>query len=446
MGHTCWHYGGGGQRAAASRGDCGSSCAVGIETRAGGATARSAAAMCVLALLVVGFGQVGVANALSPESEQNIESITDHLYRGTPYTSVPCGTVCDTLWTAEHADQTQPSLDEPLQRELRTLRIKVGLNPSFDGSCITLSTSTNVVGMRINGPSAKYLKRRIPFQQTAVGSNGQPTTWTSMCFRRTPHDLYSGAMLEESGWLPRFGETERWFDAPCEFAGYNPPIEFAIRGPIASTGNCLASTLAQVRHGFIAEHGLQAVGPVEQYTGVDQPYQVAGSVTGAAVRSSVRDLALSELRSGRYPVASAWYDAQLGSAAHNLRPLLFFDSAERWRPLNAERFLGEGGRFPGADHRQCASKTGGPCTTIQDWTDLRLFGSDQSAAHLELAQDPTLPVGDDARYRSPDANCIQDRSTLSPAQPTRLDCDSGPDSAIYSHETNTFDDPLVVLW
>lgn len=98
--------------------------------------------------------------------------------------------------------------------------------------------------------------------------------------------------------------------------------------------------------------------------------------------------------------------------AQAYRPVLRFDTAERWRPLNAESFLAEGG------HELCVDDwLGDTCNPLSNWTDLR-SGSTENH-YLRIRGNGGPPEG----YHSPDPACRQ--------SPPLLDCDTGPASAIY---------------
>jgi hypothetical protein len=76
--------------------------------------------------------------------------------------------------------------------------------------------------------------------------------------------------------------------------------------------------------------------------------------------------------------AAAPTDAQL---AHRFRPILLFDSQERWRPLDVDAFLAEAGHLAcPAVPAPCAPLTGGAAqlTSAVDHLDLRGHGPDDS--------------------------------------------------------------------
>jgi len=97
-------------------------------------------------------------------------------------------------------------------------------------------------------------------------------------------------------------------------------------------------------------------------------------------------------------------------------PVPRFDSSEQWRPLNVDRFLAEG------DHlicdRECDRE---PITSAAD---LERHATDTS--YIDIAGE--LGEGTES-YHSPEGSCLREEL---------LDCDSGPNSAIYYRVTRPF--------
>lgn len=103
--------------------------------------------------------------------------------------------------------------------------------------------------------------------------------------------------------------------------------------------------------------------------------------------------------------------------ATELRPWLRFDSAERWRPLEVEHFLGE--RFAdGHGHGGCAPGAEPPCPDVSGVGDL-----DSRIAYLDIHG--SRPNGAD--FATP-SDCAR--------PPPVLDCVGGEDSAIYYRRTS----------
>jgi hypothetical protein len=106
--------------------------------------------------------------------------------------------------------------------------------------------------------------------------------------------------------------------------------------------------------------------------------------------------------------ASAAADLAL---ALRLRPRLLFDSQERWRPIDVDRFLAEPG------HRACPS-AGGPCVPFTNVTQLT-----PSVAYLDLRG---------TRHDGSDATSL-DIATCPKSLPNLRECDLGGRSVIYAH-------------
>lgn len=110
------------------------------------------------------------------------------------------------------------------------------------------------------------------------------------------------------------------------------------------------------------------------------------------------------------PVALATPSRDL---ALRFQPHLFFDSAERWRPIDVNAFLAEPG------HLACpAPASGAPCTPLTSVAQLT-----PAVQYLDL-RGTRLDGGDAA---------APDLATCAKSRPTLLDCDEGGRSKIYAH-------------
>jgi hypothetical protein len=123
--------------------------------------------------------------------------------------------------------------------------------------------------------------------------------------------------------------------------------------------------------------------------------------------------------------------AQAADADYDLafkyRPVLLFDSTERWRPLNVELFFGES-RYA-RQHHVCVTAAGG-CNQV-------------AAQPSDLDQGTILDIAGEGRrgadYSAPQpGDCLQPRPVL--------DCDSGPRSAIYYDVSRPRRVPIVDYW
>jgi hypothetical protein len=119
---------------------------------------------------------------------------------------------------------------------------------------------------------------------------------------------------------------------------------------------------------------------------------------------------------------SLWRADPQVDLATKFMPNLYFDSSEKWRPLDVNRFLAE------EDHRACDQDG---CHPINSPDDLKRF--DSQRAYLDVAGD----LGDSASYHSPNPDC---------ASNGLRDCNSPPASKIYYHKHFPSDsDPYAYL-
>jgi hypothetical protein len=105
-----------------------------------------------------------------------------------------------------------------------------------------------------------------------------------------------------------------------------------------------------------------------------------------------------------------------------LRPRLYFDSRERWRPLEVERFLAE--RFvDGGVHESCRDEDNPPCHPVRGLEELRPAAN--APAYLDIH-------GEDENgtdFKSSKRAC---RTTA----PLAVDCNAGERTAIYYRRTS----------
>jgi hypothetical protein len=107
------------------------------------------------------------------------------------------------------------------------------------------------------------------------------------------------------------------------------------------------------------------------------------------------------------------------SLAARYEPVLRFDTAEKWRPLNIESFFGEN------QHHLC--EEGGACESAPLTGSVDLNKKRNSKAYIDIAGSQTSEGGSD--YRSPYSECTS--SGL-------RDCDTGPRSAIYYRNAGVY--------
>lgn len=154
---------------------------------------------------------------------------------------------------------------------------------------------------------------------------------------------------------------------------------------------------------------------------------VAGALLGAAV-ASVLFLVLADDEPARRGTDPSLPKASPGTPvaaeralelARRFRPVLRFDSAEPWRPLNIDAFLSEPNQV--CDMPASATPRGcRPIKSVDDFLDAALGSRTLGRSHyLDIAG----RRGDGADARSPSLGACPDR-------PAR-DCNTGPASAIY---------------
>jgi hypothetical protein len=102
--------------------------------------------------------------------------------------------------------------------------------------------------------------------------------------------------------------------------------------------------------------------------------------------------------------------------AMRLRPRLLFDRSERWRPVAVDAFLSE--RFGGGGHRLCG--TARSCRPTEGISQLKPGASTSSYLNIEGDANGT-------GFAAADPACR--------AQPPAVDCDAGPQAAIYYRRT-----------
>jgi hypothetical protein len=71
------------------------------------------------------------------------------------------------------------------------------------------------------------------------------------------------------------------------------------------------------------------------------------------------------------------------------RPLLFFDSQEKWRPLNINEFLAEGTRYGFDHHHWCGNADATTCAPILDASSLRTYSDgNRFDDRIDIAGEP----------------------------------------------------------
>jgi hypothetical protein len=112
--------------------------------------------------------------------------------------------------------------------------------------------------------------------------------------------------------------------------------------------------------------------------------------------------------------------------ARRFRPILMFDSNERWRPLDVESFFAE------HRHRGCNVKEKADCPVLSSAGDLANLG-ENDVLRVNGRPSRANPGG----FAGPDPVC---------QSPPVLDCDKGPTSRLYYHVKDGQDLTFIDYW
>ena len=216
--------------------------------------------------------------------------------------------------------QTLPPTDtraRSLWSQIQRSTSRAGLSPGLRAlGTIGLAIETFELGWKIGtGINAKYLRIGVPERTPAV----QSYYWSKITWRQAlSRDFYGAQWPALDGWtlsLKRsccaFDETDRWFQAPCSFAGFSPPAPFMTNGPVASTAQCAPNTSANVLYGWAPEDALTPTGPIEPYT--TQPFSKSSPAGTPPPRSAVEEAVDGELGKPENDLLRDWLNYQLGS-------------------------------------------------------------------------------------------------------------------------------------
>ena len=148
----------------------------------------------------------------------------------------------------------------------------------------------------------------------------------------------------------------------------------------------------------------------------------AASVRGLVARAFAVIIAVLALGAA-IPAVSSASAANDQTVALRFRPYLYFDSAERWRPVGVERFLAEPG------HRVCAAD--GMCVPLTSLSQLN-----SQAAYLDFRG---------SQLNGSDATA-PDLATCQRSEPILRDCDEHGRSVIYAHVTRASAQIAIDYW
>lgn len=324
---------------------------------------------CALTALAVA---APAAHGIGPGTSNRLQDVVQHVYRGSPQTSVICGVACADLWQAE-----QTEANDDLHRELRNLREAAGVNPTMcaiGGRANAWSATTRLrlgegwrtIAGRLgfgSGSNVRVLRFKIPPLVPGVGPQGL-SCWhagrvlvaenTSINPNNGLQNDYGPLIIPGGttfGWQwdvlgetrPRFNEFYESANPGCDRKPWSMPPAPAGFSTINDHGVCTSHPYgyAAVHHAahFTPTDDIPAAGPVRDLTtdpvstfGV-QPPPDPGVVT-------VSDRVLDELGSPKYPGLNAWYEDQLASASDydqilaKHAPVLLYDSDEEFHILS----------------------------------------------------------------------------------------------------------------
>lgn len=371
--------------------------------------------------------------APSARAVSDIDAIVDQLYRGSPFTSVSCGSSCQSLWSKE-----QSSTNIPLQKDLGNLRAKLGLFGLTAQErllrqaigCLPLGPNRTTDWVRFDGPRRMMMPWRVPVPMYVPSARypGAYEAWENICFNPDLEDWtgrYKDVTLPPPGQISGPPYQDGWAYPPCRPDGaYVPPeSEYLIRKVARDGSQCSDPFEGSWEAGYAVPRNVAQVGPIRDWDGRGVVNIVGTSASEAPPRETTKTRLCNELAAGSYPAAAAWYgEACDQPIALRFRPLLLFDSSEKWRPLNVTRFFAERNSQNTPLHFGCNGI--GTCTLLNSTEDLATRAFDDAYIRVNAAADTSADVNDPERYSSPYPAC--NVAGLK-------DCDSGDNSALYYH-------------
>jgi hypothetical protein len=207
-----------------------------------------------------------------------------------------------------------------------------------------------------------------------------------------------------------------------------PSVMIASAVPFETAQVCTSGSLVPERGQLIGEGGDRVL----LATGVEGEAAIVSLPASQVTRSEYGDLSsavVCPLPEGAKPTPKV-AEAALGGhgstverqLAATLRPRLFFDSRERWRPLEVGMFLEES--FPGGGtHEACRAGRQPPCHPVTGLAELQPKRSVPEYLDIHGEEEN----GTD--YKSSKREC----HTL---KPSAVDCNSGPRSVVYYRRTS----------
>jgi hypothetical protein len=244
------------------------------------------------------------------------------------------------------------------------------------------------------------------------------------------------AALATAWYLKRRLGRKQWLRLPMAAAAgalfavvaLTPAVMIASAVPFETTQVCVSGSLLPERGRLIGEGG----GRILLATGEEDEVAIVSLPASQVTRSEYGDLSstvVCPLPAGAKPTPKV-VEAALGGhgsarerwLAATLRPRLFFDSRERWRPLEVGSFIEE--VFPDRGTHEACHEGGEPrCHPIKGLAALQPARS--APEYLDIHGEEE----NGADYKSSEREC----HTL---KPLAVDCDSGPRSVVYYRRTS----------
>lgn len=235
--------------------------------------------------------------------------------------------MCQDLRAAELRATRSRSSVEQLNREIRTIRPKVGLNPALRVLVtISLGVEAGRLGWKIGtGINSKFLRLGLPANGTPAGY-----TFPEINFRQAGErsQIWYKVPVPEDGWVwSIFSTAYSWqrsmeyrprvSNGLCQQQAFTPPQGFIEVSAPAEQYACRPSpydtkeAVTDLKIAYKPENALKAEGPIEDYAG--QPYDKLSYAPSDPGRSVVGDRLRMALESGSYPELNKKLDFELGT-------------------------------------------------------------------------------------------------------------------------------------
>jgi hypothetical protein len=128
------------------------------------------------------------------------------------------------------------------------------------------------------------------------------------------YPLSDGWVLTAQKQCCLYDEVDRWFEQPCTFSGFVPPLPFTDESAGLSNSFCgtpSGNYPVFVHYAYAPEDALSAKGPIDDYS--TQPYDYQTAAPPDPGVATVTDRIRSELESDNYPTLNQKYEYELGT-------------------------------------------------------------------------------------------------------------------------------------